>query len=697
MKNVTNFNTVGDVDNVAFEDLFNLDEIQKIQDQFAKATGVASIITRPDGTPLTKPSNFCRLCNDIIRQTERGRINCYKSDAILGRSNPSGPIMQPCLSGGLWDGGAGISVGGVHIANWLIGQVRNETQSDEKMLHYAEEIGADRAAFKEALSEVRVMPTAQFKEVCNALFLFANQLSQTAYQNLIQERIIAERQRAEQELARAKSRIDNIINSMPSILVGINPDLEVTHWNHSAESSTGITMQEALGKKLNDLMPHLDEDIAHIETSVRQSEVVKLVHRTHMKDNRMIYEDVTVYPLVPHHLEGAVIRIDNVTERIEMEQQLAQSRKMDAIGRLAGGIAHDFNNMLGGIIGAADILENHTKPGGKQFIDIIMSAAERAAELTSNLLAFSRKAMVSKQPLDLHQTIRSVVALLERSLDKKIAIHTSMDAIDTVVRGDEPQLHTALLNIAINSGHAMKSGGVLTFSTQNTFLDKTYCEADNFHIKEGQYVEISIRDTGSGIPIEILPRIFEPFFTTKEQGKGTGLGLSAVWGTIQEHRGSIKVYSEEGTGTVFHIYLPLSDMRTTADLQESESVSGTGRILVVDDEETIRQTASAILSSLHYEVVLATNGEDAVSIFKEQHREIDLVILDMIMPKMNGREAFERMMAIDTNAKIIISSGFSKDRDLDELRENGMAAFIRKPYRKAELSRVVANVLNLER
>lgn len=168
-----------------FSDLFDLEEIQKIQDAFALASNVASIITEPDGTPITKPSNFCRLCMDIIRQTPKGLSNCMKSDAILGRQNPIGPIMQPCLSGGLWDGGAGISVGNIHVANWLIGQVRNETQNDEAMLKYGDEIGADREKFREALGQVTKMSTDQFKNVCNSLFLFANQLSKLAFQNLM--------------------------------------------------------------------------------------------------------------------------------------------------------------------------------------------------------------------------------------------------------------------------------------------------------------------------------------------------------------------------------------------------------------------------------------------------------------------------------------------------------------------------------
>ncbi len=467
---------------VVFEDLFDLEEIQVIQDQFARATGVASIITRPDGTPITKPSNFCRLCNDIIRNTEKGRANCFKSDASLGRSNPSGPIMQPCLSGGLWDGGAGISVEGVHIANWLIGQVRNETQSDERMLLYAEEIGADEDEFARALAEVKVMPTAQFKEICNALFLFANQLSQTAYQNLRQEQIIEERRVVERALADAKGYIDSIINSMPSVLIGIDAAFRITHWNNQAEKFENILAGEALGRKLHEVLPRFVDFVPHVQRAVKEHTIQSFSNVTRRIEARVIYEDIAVYPLLSETAEGAVIRIDDVTARFEMEQQLAQSRKMDAVGRLAGGIAHDFNNMLGGIIGAAEVLMDTVPSEGRKLLDVIVRSAERAADLTANLLSFSRKGKVSARSVDVHAVIRNTASLLERSLDKRIAIRLNLDAPLSTVIGDESQLHSALLNIGINAGQAMADGGELSFSSKIVYLDEAYCAASQFDL-----------------------------------------------------------------------------------------------------------------------------------------------------------------------------------------------------------------------
>ncbi len=236
----------GETGLIKFEELFDLEEIQTIQDQFAKATGVASIITRPDGTPITEPSNFCGLCR-LIRRTGKGLKNCHNSDAALGKSSPAGPIMQPCLSGGLWDGGAGISAGGKHIANWLIGQVRNETQSEEKMLAYAREIGADEDEFRAALAEVKIMPTAQFREICGALFLFANQLSKTAYQNYRQKRLLAERERAEEALRQSEEKF-RLLTEKSLVGVYIFQDARIVYVNPSLAGTFGYSPEEVTGK-----------------------------------------------------------------------------------------------------------------------------------------------------------------------------------------------------------------------------------------------------------------------------------------------------------------------------------------------------------------------------------------------------------------------------------------------------------------
>ncbi len=240
--------------------------------------------------------------------------------------------------------------------------------------------------------------------------------------------------------------------------------------------------------------------------------------------------------------------------------------------------------------------------------------------------------------------------------------------------------------------HAMPEGGDITITTRNTVLNKEYCEISTFELEPKEYIEIELRDSGCGIPLDHLEKIFEPFFTTKEHGKGTGLGLAAVYGTIVEHHGAITVYSEVGVGTVFHIYIPSTEELVQHSKQQSNIISGTGLFLLVDDEEIIRITGKLMLEELGYTVILAKDGEEAIEIFKERFREIDLVIMDMIMPKMSGKEAFYKMREIDKNCGIIISSGFTKDELLSELRNAGLLGFINKPFRDFELCKLLSEI-----
>jgi len=565
---------------VNFEDLFNINELQQLQDEFAQATNVASIITHPDGTPITKPSNFCRLCIDIIRKTEIGCVNCFKSDALLGRLRYDRPTVQPCLSGGLWDAGAAITVGGRHIANWLIGQVRDEEQTEEKIRAYARIIGVDEDTAAEAYYEVPSMSHQKFEKIALALFTLAKQLSNFAYQNIQQARFITERKQAEEIQAK-------------------------------------------------------------------------------------------------------------------LTEQLHQSQKMDAIGQLAGGVAHDFNNLLGAIIGSTQLIQipRNLSKEQNEYLSIILTAAERAGNLTKKLLTFSRSGTKTSTAIDCIKIVKDTLEILQHTIDKNIAITMENRATQTSIIGDDSLLQNALINMGVNASHAMPQGGKLTFSLENLELDRNYCEVSPFAIKPGSYLEIAVRDTGYGITSDVLPRIFEPFFTTKENGKGTGLGLAMVYGTVQEHGGAITVYSEVGTGTVFHIYLPLTEESTHREKTAEELPTGTATILLIDDEELIRITAKGLLESLGYKVLLAENGEEGVNAFSGKKDEIDLIILDMIMPVMGGREAFEKLRKIDPDISILIASGFAKEENMILLKEQGLSGFLQKPFRITELAVKISDIL----
>ncbi len=396
--------------------------------------------------------------------------------------------------------------------------------------------------------------------------------------------------------------------------------------------------------------------------------------------------------------ESFIALIQAQKQREELQTQLQQSQKMDAIGQLAGGIAHDFNNLLGGIQGAADLLAlridgNDEK---RKFVDLIIETSQRAADLTGRLLAFSRKDTSFSDTVNMHDVIFAAIAILERTVDKRVTIEQELLATPPIVIGDLGQLQNVIINLGINARDAMPDGGTLSFSTKLVALEKNYCDASPFDLEPGKFIEITVRDSGIGMIPEVQSRIFEPFFTTKEVGKGTGVGLAAVYGTIKEHHGSVSVDSEVDRGTVFKVYLPVG-MEIDADettITDVLAPTGHGCIMVVDDEEVIRITAGSMLRELGYKVVFAANGMEAVEMFSKYADQIDLIVLDLVMPVMDGRDTLKEIWSRAPEMKVIISSGFSKDAATSELIASGKIGFLRKPFRHSELAKAVAGALD---
>ena len=385
----------------------------------------------------------------------------------------------------------------------------------------------------------------------------------------------------------------------------------------------------------------------------------------------------------------------DITERMRLQNQLHQSQKMDVVGQLAGGIAHDFNNMLAGIMAAAELLKRRLPGDDKnhKMLDSILEATTRSADLTRELLTFSRKGTAVSKPFNIHDVITVVMSLLERTIDKQIQLTARLEANNPVVMGDQTQLQNALLNLGVNARDAMPQGGALTYSTDLRVLDESACRSMGISLTPGCYLEISVSDTGVGMTATVLEHVFEPFFTTKAVGKGTGLGLAAVYGTVRSHQGELYVRSEPGVGSIFRIYLPVVEGETVAPVHDGEVFSGNAGILLVDDEELLRSVGRDLLEDLGYTVYLAENGETALEVFTANRDSISLVLLDIIMPKMGGREAFLQLRAIAPDLKVLFCSGFSSEGTVNELMEMGASGFIQKPYNRFELSRALAEAL----
>jgi PAS domain S-box-containing protein len=472
----------------------------------------------------------------------------------------------------------------------------------------------------------------------------------------------------------------------------------VTIMNPVAESLTGWSAQSAVGLIISDILKIRNSETGEpifftADSFVEYDSTTKLVRNKILVSTngteKTIYESVSLIKNKNNEPVGAVIVIRDITEYQKLEDELRQSQKLESIGQLAGGIAHDFNNMLGAIMGSAELLLIHLKKDDllKNYGETILSASEKAAELTHKLLAFSRKGKIKNEPVDVHKSIDNVITLLQRSIDRRIEIVFSKKAEQSIVMGDNTLIENAVLNIGINSRDAMREGGIIRIITDNVFLDAKFCEISPFKLNPGIFIEIKILDNGSGIPKDIQKKIFEPFFTTKEQGKGTGLGLSAVYGTVKEHSGMIKLESEVNEGTAFTILLPVvKDECQTGINDERYTYKGEGMVLIVDDEKLIRESAASLLQNMCYEVMTAENGKEGIDIFIKNKNKISLVILDMIMPKMGGKETFFKLREINPSLTVILSSGYARDKAVQELLESGAAGFIQKPYRSSELA-----------
>ncbi|MDA3961882.1 MAG: PAS domain S-box protein [Planctomycetota bacterium] len=512
---------------------------------------------------------------------------------------------------------------------------------------------------------------------------------------------ITDRKKFEQELRESQRMLRDVINTIPVRVFWKDRDGLYLGCNNLFAHDAGRAGPDDLVGKGDEQMTWSPEAAKYRsdDREVLESGCAKIDYEESQvaPDGSTVWLRGSKVPLrtTEGEVYGVLGTYMDVTERKQLDEQLRQSQKMDAIGQLAGGIAHDFNNMLGGIFGAAELLDAHIPddPSARQYHNMIMISAERAADLTSQLLAFARRQPASSTAVDVHEVIEETATLLAKTIDRRIVIDQQLEAKHSHVIGDPSLLHSALLNLGINASHAMPEGGRLTLATRQVTIDAALCEVSSFDLTPGPFLEVEIRDSGEGIDEAVLPRIFEPFFTTKTQGKGTGLGLAAVYGTVQQHFGMISVYSEPGAGTCFHILLPLAPDQLKEDESDGQLCPGSGRVLVVDDEEVMRLTAKAILESLGYEVILAENGVEGLSRFKQDPDHFDLVVLDMVMPEMNGRDCFRAIRSIRPEQRVLLSSGFTREDDLAEMKREGLLGFIRKPYHGQVLGQAVHDAL----
>ena len=551
--------TADALDNIQFDDVLNIDEIQRLQDLFADASGVASIITRPDGTPITNPSNFCRLCNSIIRKTEKGRANCFKSDAVSGRYSPSGPVIQPCLSGGLWDAGASISVGGKHIANWLIGQVRNEDLDRGQILKYADEIGANKEDFMQALDEVPVMSGEQLNKVSKMLFAFANEISEKAYYNLQLKMQIAEQEKSTKALQESEERYRLLFDTaQEGILVAQGGRLKLV--NPMILELTGYTEEELTSRSFLEFV-HQDERELVRTNYLKKLEGEAVDARYHFrilkKDKSIKWFEICGNKIEWEGQPATLTFVTDITDRKRAEEEIKLKNEQLLLliaekDKLFSIIAHDLRNPLNSFLGLTQILTEElpklTLDKIQKLVLSMRNSAFNLVRLLENLLHWARiqQGLISYNPKIVRLlpfAEESIEMVMESANNKEIEI-TNDIPYGMLVYADINILQTAFRNLISNALKFTHRGGKIYISAK--------AAADS-------RIQISIKDSGIGMSRTIVDNLFRLDVKTNRIGidgePSAGLGLLLCKEIIEKLGGKLWVESEEGKGSTFHFTL----------------------------------------------------------------------------------------------------------------------------------------------
>jgi two-component system cell cycle sensor histidine kinase/response regulator CckA len=513
-------------------------------------------------------------------------------------------------------------------------------------------------------------------------------------------RDVTQKRKAELALRESEARFRTIFETAQDAIFLKDEDLKYTLVNPSMARLFGIDANDVIGRTDEVLFgPFEGARTRPTELRVLRGEIIE------EEENRTIGETQRTFHTIKVPISGnngTFIGIcgfsRDLTETKKLEAQLLQSQKMEAIGILAGGISHDFNNLLQAVLGYSQILMSNKPENDPEFDQLreIERAARRAGELTTQLLAFSRKVESKLRPVDLNYEVRQVERLLKRTIPKMIDIDMRLEDHITTINADPAQLEQVMLNIGVNARDAMPEGGRLVIETTNITLDESFCMRHPGSTP-GDHVLLSITDTGVGMGEETLEHVFEPFYTTKEASKGTGLGLAMVYGIVKNHHGYILCESELGVGTTFKIYLPA--IKTEAVESEEGAIAPVPRgkgetVLLIDDEEILTKIAEEALTRHDYQVITASSGEEGLRLYKENMKAVALIVLDLIMPGMGGKQCLDEILRLNPQAKVVIASGYSVEGSMEEDLLAKTFGYIRKPFDIRNMLTLIREVLD---
>jgi len=510
----------------------------------------------------------------------------------------------------------------------------------------------------------------------------------------------------EKESSENRKKFQNILDSMEDGYYEVDLKGQIVFCNESYCRIIGYSKDEVIGRSYHDSVDaenkkKLFEAFNNVFKTGRTSKILDWEVKRKDGSNRFVEASIDFVKDPDNVPVGFRGLIRDITERRQaeeankkLEHELRHAQKMEAIGTLAGGIAHDFNNILMNIQGNVSLMMMDIDPTDPYYENLkkIEDSVENAASLTRQILGFARGGKYYIKEMDLNELVEKTSKLFGHAR-KEISMSTKLQENIWSVKADQSQIEQVLLNIYVNAWQAMPSGGNLYIAVKNVVIDETYITT--FAIQLGRYVRMSITDTGAGMDESTRQRVFDPFFTTRGIGKGAGLGLAAVYGIVKNHDGFITVYSEQGKGSTFNIYLPACEIIKDDKKKETDRrIAGTGTILFVDDEEMIIDVGQAILKKLGYNVIVATGGKEAVDVFEKNKDKIDLVILDMIMPDMNGNEVFDRIREINPDVKVMLSSGYALNGQAAGIMDKGCNGFIQKPFNVNKLSVKLSEILH---
>jgi PAS domain S-box-containing protein len=712
----TRVEPAGDVDTLQLGEIIDSAALQTMMEQFHRLTGIGIGILDKKGEVLVGVG-WQDICTKFHRCHPDTLKNCRESDVLLSAGIPAGTVKAYRCKNNLWDLMTPIEIGGRHVGNVCLGQFfyDDELPDYDFFRNQAREYGFDETEYLAALDLVPRWSRATVAATMDFYASLAKMISTLSYTTVNLSRALSQKDAALSQLDESRKFMEATTMMIPDVVYQFDvQEQRYIYYNRQPAHLLGYAGDEihsetpvfdlgavhpkdlALAKKHMDLMACTEVDDQHeVEFRIKgkNNSYIWLYVR-----ERVYRRDGVQRPKI---LFGIVQDISDrkkaEEENEQLQGQLIQAQKMEAIGTLAGGIAHDFNNILGAILGYAEMVREDCPAGSiaARDLDQILLASNRAKELVKQILAFSRQVDMTKIPLQPASIVKETVKLLRSSLPTTIAIEQDIDPATAPVFADPTQLHQILMNICTNAFHAMEEkGGTLRISlTDIDLADQALAGVP--HIHPGRFVRLSISDTGQGIPPEIRERIFEPYFTTKEKGKGTGMGLAIAHGIVKSHGGFITVESQPGKGTVFHITLPALKEYATIESKASGCVPmGSERILFIDDEPMLAEMAKTMLERLGYTVTIRSDSLDAMAIFAARPESFDLVITDQTMPGITGVDLARRMMQIRPDIPIILCTGYSNLISEEKTRSLGIRGFALKPLAKKEIAVLIRNVLD---